>query len=40
LALQNLTNMGILQESEGVYKVHPFLYRHVVRSLKLQNIIH
>lgn len=40
LVLQNLTKMGILQQDEVIFRVHPFLYRHVVRSLKLQNILH
>ncbi|GAB6096820.1 hypothetical protein JCM14469_30730 [Desulfatiferula olefinivorans] len=40
LALQNLTRMGILQQEEGLFRVHPFLYRHVIRFLKLQNILH
>jgi hypothetical protein len=40
LTLQNLTRMGILQQEDGLFRVHPFLYRHVIRFLKLQNILH
>lgn len=39
-ALLNLAQSGILQEMDGAFRIHPFLYRHVVRSLKLQNILH
>ncbi|MBU0994406.1 MAG: ATP-binding protein [Proteobacteria bacterium] len=40
LALNNLSNIGILQQTDGFYQVHPFLYRYTVRALKLQNILH
>lgn len=39
-ALLNLAQSGIVQDIDATFRIHPFLYRHVVRSLKLQNIIH
>lgn len=39
-ALLNLAQSGILQDMNGAFRIHPFLYRYVVRSLKLQNILH
>jgi len=40
LTMNALERMGILQLSGTYYRIHPFLYRHVIRSLKLQNILH
>ena len=40
LLLKKMRNSGILIEVEGRYRVHPLLYRPVVRALKSRNILH
>ncbi len=39
LILHRLCNSGILLCNEGAYRVHPFLYRPVVRALMNKNIL-
>ncbi|MCF7810436.1 ATP-binding protein [bacterium] len=40
LLLKRMRNSGVLIEESGRYKVHPLMYRPVVRALKSRNILH
>lgn len=40
LLLNRMTNRGILIYNGNEYVIHPFLYRPIVRALKVKNILH
>jgi hypothetical protein len=40
LLLNRLFNVGLLQQNERGYYIHPFLYRPVVRALKSKNMLY
>ena len=37
--LSRLRNMGVLEESVGGYRIHPFLYRPIIEVLKERNML-
>lgn len=39
LILNRMARVGLLEEKEGVFSIHPFMYRPVVKALQSKNII-